>query len=122
MGTRFEGIRHEMTAVGDALRDGQVVELLIDALVLGVLRGADDYAFGILQKLEQRGDELKLREATLYPVLRCLEDKGLVDCYWRPGERGTDRKYYRITRSGRAHLEAQAAERERVASIPSRSV
>jgi PadR family transcriptional regulator PadR len=111
-----------MSAAGSKA-DGQVLKGLLDTLVLGVLSEGDSYGFAILQQIEQRlEDALVLKEATLYPLLHRLEEKALLECYWRPGDRGTDRKYYRITDSGRDFLAARIAEWERVASILQRSV
>lgn len=102
--------------------DGQVLKGLLDTLVLGVLDESDDYGFGILQKIGQRiGDSLVLKEATLYPLLHRMEDKAFVECYWRPGQRGTDRKYYRITADGRKHLADRVGEWKKVAAILTRT-
>ena len=43
----------------------------------------------------------------LYPVLHRLERQDLVAAKWGVAESGRKRKYYRITRRGRAHLAAQ---------------
>jgi len=77
-----------------------------------VLGDGDGYGFGILRELESRlgQDGQILREATLYPLLHRLEAKELVEAYWRPGQRGTDRKYYRITKDGRAYLKQRIAD------------
>ena len=43
----------------------------------------------------------------LYPVLHRLERLGYLSARWGTSETGRRRKYYRITRQGRAHLAAQ---------------
>ena len=40
----------------------------------------------------------------LYPVLHRLERQGLVEAKWGVSESGRKRKYYRITKEGRAQL------------------
>lgn len=50
------------------------------------------------------------RRGTLYPLLYRLEEQGLVEWEWDDPERGTRRKYYRLTAAGRARLEELAAE------------
>jgi DNA-binding PadR family transcriptional regulator len=40
----------------------------------------------------------------LYPVLHRLERLGHVEARWKVAESGRRRKYYRITRGGRAQL------------------
>jgi len=99
--------------------DAQIIKGLLDTLVLSVLREGDNYGFGIMESISaQLGGEADiLREATLYPLLHRLEEKELVEAYWRPGARGTDRKYYRITKEGRAHLEQRIRDWRKVARI-----
>jgi PadR family transcriptional regulator, regulatory protein PadR len=43
----------------------------------------------------------------LYPVLHRLERQGFVAAKWAAAESGRRRKYYRITKKGRAQLAAQ---------------
>ena len=52
-----------------------------------------------------REGELELHEGTLYPLLYRLEEQGLVRTEWDTPERGTPRKYYRLTAPGRKRLE-----------------
>jgi PadR family transcriptional regulator PadR len=105
--------------MADANSSAQVLKGLLDAIVLTVLTEEDNYGFGIIQEVSARlgQDREVLREATLYPLLHRMEGKGLVDAYWRPGERGTDRKYYRITAAGRKHLEARLDDWRQVARV-----
>jgi DNA-binding PadR family transcriptional regulator len=43
----------------------------------------------------------------LYPVLHRLERQSYVSAKWLASENGRRRKYYRITKEGRAYLAAQ---------------
>jgi DNA-binding PadR family transcriptional regulator len=43
----------------------------------------------------------------LYPVLHRLERQSLIAAKWGESESGRSRKYYRITKLGRAQLAAQ---------------
>lgn len=99
--------------------DGQLLKGLLDTLVLTVLDEGDNYGFGILQRVSEQldGDDTLLRDATLYPLLHRLEAKSFVESYFQPGQRGTPRKYYRITKGGRAQLKERIAEWKRVAAI-----
>ena len=40
----------------------------------------------------------------IYPALKCLEAKGLLECAVKPSAKGPDRKVYRRTKDGRAEL------------------
>ena len=99
--------------------DAQVLKGLLDTLVLTVLRGGDNYGFGIAQAVQGllEGDASILRDATLYPLLHRLESKGFVESYSKPGDRGTPRKYYRLTAAGRIQLKDRVSEWQYVASI-----
>src|SRR5262245_17682831 len=100
-------------------RDGQVLKGLLDTLVLRILEKGYNYGFGILQRVSEllEGDGTLLRDATLYPLLHRLEAKGFVESYFQQGQRGTPRKYYRLTSAGGLQLKERVAEWRRVAVI-----
>jgi DNA-binding PadR family transcriptional regulator len=52
---------------------------------------------------------LNFKEGTLYPALHKLESEGLLESY-EGSEKGRPRRYYRITKSGRAALARDRAE------------
>jgi PadR family transcriptional regulator PadR len=56
---------------------------------------------------ELSGGHLQWTDGMLYPVLHRLERQGHVAAKWSASESGRKRKYYRITREGRAQLAAQ---------------
>jgi PadR family transcriptional regulator PadR len=49
-------------------------------------------------------------EGTIYPLMRRMQDDGLVSTYLVEAPGGPPRKYYRLTESGKATLIAQRAE------------
>jgi PadR family transcriptional regulator PadR len=103
--------------------DGQVLKGLLDTLVLHALCHSDNYGFGILQRLGEHLDgETLLKERTLYPLLHRMEAKGFVESYYQPGDRGTPRKYYRITEAGRGQLGERVKEWSRVVGLLQRTV
>jgi PadR family transcriptional regulator PadR len=76
--------------------------------VLTLLADGEMYGYELVEALEQRsGRLLELGQSTVYPLLYNLEARGLVEPTRREAPSGRERKYYRITRSGRAWLEAQ---------------
>jgi PadR family transcriptional regulator, regulatory protein PadR len=108
----------------EAPSDGQVLKGLLDTLVLHALAERDDYGFGILERLGARlaDQKLVLRESTLYPLLHRLEDRGHIQSYFRPGDRGTPRRYYRITKPGRLLLREREAEWRAVSRLLERTL
>jgi hypothetical protein len=53
---------------------------------------------------ELSGGHLQWTDGMLYPVLHRLERQGYVAAKWSAAESGRRRKYYRITKEGRAQL------------------
>ena len=77
-------------------------------LVLAILAEGDSYGYAILKRVtELSGGHLQWTDGMLYPVLHRLERLGLVAAKWRAAESGRKRKYYRITKEGRAQLAFQ---------------
>ena len=80
-------------------------------LVLSLLRGGENYGYGIITELARRSDDtFLLKEGTLYPILHGLENKKYVVSYLKEAETGRQRKYYRITPKGLELLEKKAHE------------
>ncbi|MGE0867485.1 MAG: PadR family transcriptional regulator [Kofleriaceae bacterium] len=104
--------------------DGQVLKGLLDTLVLDALSDGDDYGFGLLERLggALEDQELMLRETTLYPLLHRLEERGFIDSYHVPGDKGRPRRYYRLTADGRSHLAERVAEWRRVDRLLDRTL
>lgn len=77
-------------------------------LVLAILAEADTYGYAILRRIgELSGGQLEWTDGMLYPVLHRLERHGHIAGKWGTSESGRRRKYYRITRQGRAELTEQ---------------
>ncbi len=77
-------------------------------LVLGILAQEESYGYAILKQVsELSGGQLEWSEGLLYPLLHRLERLGDVESYWRAADGVRRRKYYRITKQGRAELAEQ---------------
>ena len=99
--------------------NAQVIKGLLDTLVLRVLDQRDSYGFEMVRQVNSLvgQDREFLHAATLYPLVHRLESKGLLKSYWRPGARGTDRKYYHITKAGREYLNKRVRDWQKIARI-----
>lgn len=67
---------------------------------------SERYGYSLLQRLAERG--LEIEQGTLYPLLRRLDEQGLLESDWKV-EGPRPRKYYRMSEEGRrvlAELEA----------------
>jgi DNA-binding PadR family transcriptional regulator len=77
-------------------------------LILSILVEGESYGYAIVRRVaELSGGSLQWTEGMLYPLLHRLERQGHIEGRWGTAESGRKRKYYRITRSGRAHLTDQ---------------
>lgn len=93
-----------MTQLTKKTLDGNV-----ETLLLAVLQDGPNYGYQIVQELNRRAPGLlKLGEGTVYPVLHRLEERGLITAAWKKGDTGRERKYYRLSASGRRALAANA--------------
>jgi DNA-binding PadR family transcriptional regulator len=87
-------------------------------LVLSLLARGPKYGFQISYQIRTLlDDDIQLPNSKLYPMLHGLERDGAVESYWEPSEDGPDRKYYRLTESGRTELQAARAEWSRVHGV-----
>jgi PadR family transcriptional regulator PadR len=88
---------------------GLVQELRRGSLVLMVLSQLADpqYGYSLVQCLEAQG--LNLDPGTLYPLLRRLENQGLLASQWDT-ESARPRRYYQLSESGRRVLTDMAKE------------
>jgi transcriptional regulator len=88
--------------------DWEVKKGSAEILILGVLEERSRHGYEIARLIEQRSaGAIAFPSATLYPTLYKLERRGLITGRWveKAGQRR--RRYYRITRGGRAALGEQ---------------
>lgn len=77
----------------------------IQLCLLALLAKEEKYGFQILHELRDRSNGFfDLKEGTLYPALRRLEERGFVASRWQEPQTGIPRKYYRLTDRGRTAL------------------
>src|SRR6185295_2842306 len=77
-------------------------------LILAILSEGQSYGYAIIKRVtELSGGQLQWTDGMLYPVLHRLERQRLIAARWGKSEFGRKRKYYRITKEGRAQLEFQ---------------
>jgi PadR family transcriptional regulator PadR len=63
------------------------------------------YGYQIAKMIETRDDAVPMmKQGALYPVLRSLENGGLLESHVDPSVTGPPRRYYKITSSGRNTL------------------
>ena len=74
-------------------------------LILKLLEQEDMYGYQMIEELSKRSNKaFELKAGTLYPLLHTLEDKGWIQAYDADAN-GRVRRYYRLTKDGRAALQ-----------------
>ena len=87
----------------------------LDLMILTILTREAMHGYGISQRLAvlSRG-EFHVNPGSLFPSLYRLEQDGQLKAEWRATENNRRAKYYRLTGSGRRHLEQHLARWNRV--------
>jgi transcriptional regulator len=87
----------------------------LDLLILKVAALGPVHGYAIAQRLEQVSKHaVQVPQGSLYPALHRLENSGLLAAEWKDTETGREAKFYRLTKKGRAQLEAEADGWERL--------
>jgi transcriptional regulator len=82
----------------------------LPTLILHALAQGPSHGYRIAQEIKERSEGvLDFKEGTLYPALHKLENDGLVDSF-EEVEKGHPRRYYRVTKAGRAVLAKDRSE------------
>ncbi|CAN7606301.1 PadR family transcriptional regulator [Phenylobacterium sp. LjRoot219] len=86
--------------------DIQLKKGALELCVLALLSQHDSYAYEIASRL---ADAIGMGEGTIYPLMRRLQNDGLVETYLVESSSGPPRKYYRLTAAGRTSFGSQKA-------------
>lgn len=79
--------------------------------ILALLAERPLYGFEIARQIGERTNgALKFTLASLYPLLYEMEKRGWLEAKWEANEAGRDRRYYRLTPTGRKQLAPLRAE------------
>ena len=82
----------------------------LDLMVLSVLITGPQYGYSLQQRLrDATSGRVPLPAGTLYPLLHRLEAEKLIKSRWDETT-GRRRKWYEITKTGRARLGSQAGQ------------
>lgn len=88
----------------------------LDLLILKVAALGPVHGYAVAQRLQQVSrDVVQVPQGSLYPALHRLENRGLLVADWKQTETGREAKFYRLTRKGRAQLQAESASWRRLA-------
>lgn len=87
----------------------------LDLLILKTLSNESMHGYGIAQRIHQSVDDLlKIEDGSLYPALYRMEERGWISSEWGVSENNRRAKFYKLTRAGRKHLDAERANWDRI--------
>jgi PadR family transcriptional regulator PadR len=106
-----------VTEVNRVSKPSDLLQGTLDLLLMKILALGPLHGWAIVERLRQiSGDVLQVSDGSLYPALHKLEQEGWIAAEWKTSELGRRAKYYRLTRPGRAQLQKQARNWERLSS------
>jgi len=75
------------------------------------LAKGNNYGWDIVNTVKKlSGGNTHWNNASIYPVLKKMEEQGLIKSYWRIEEEQHPRKYYNLTETGIAEIQNKKAE------------
>ncbi len=83
--------------------DTQMMKGILEGCILKIISKEELYGYKTVERLNEIGFEVN--EATVYPILTRLENKGHLKVEKRPSPLGPMRKYYFVTQEGRTNLQ-----------------
>lgn len=85
----------------------------ISLFTLLIIKRKDSYGYAISQELKMLSKErINMKEGTMYPILKKLEEKKFINSYWNIEESDRPRKYYKILPAGEKAIEELIEQRD----------
>lgn len=83
----------------------ELIKGTLDVLILKTLSAGPLHGYGISKAIREATEEvLQVEEGALYPALRRLEKRGLLEGEWGVTDTGRDARMYRLTKEGEEAL------------------
>ena len=99
------------------MRPSDLIQGTLDVLILKSIATEPRHGWAIAKRIQAvSGDVLQIKQGSLYPALHRLESQGLIKAEWRMNETGREAKFYTLTKAGRAQLQAELSQWERLSA------
>jgi PadR family transcriptional regulator len=83
----------------------ELVAASATSIVLAIVSRGETYGYAIIKEIREASDaQIEWTDGMLYPVLRRLEEQGLLKSRWCVAESGKRRRYYTIKKTGQKAL------------------
>jgi transcriptional regulator len=98
-------------------KPSDLVQGTLDVLILRIVALEPKHGWAIAKRIQQVSrDVLQVQQGSLYPALHRLEQQGWITAEWKETPNGRPAKFYSLTRAGRAHLQREKAQWERLSA------
>ena len=99
------------------MRPSDLIQGTLDVLILKSLAAESRHGWAIAKRIQAvSGDVLQIKQGSLYPALHRLENQGLIKAEWRVNETGREAKFYTLTKAGRAELQVELEQWDRLSA------
>jgi PadR family transcriptional regulator, regulatory protein PadR len=104
-----------------AMKEIDLLQGTLDLLIFKTLSTEPMHGYRIAARIQQLSDEvLRIEEGSLYPALYRLEQKGFIESEWGMTDTNRKAKFYKLTRKGRAEMDAEAESWQRLSRAVAR--
>lgn len=76
----------------------QMLKGILEGCIIHLIGLEESYGYRVVEDLNRFGFDVN--EATVYPILKRLENRGLLEVEKKPSPWGPMRKYYRLSSQG----------------------
>lgn len=91
-------------------KPNDLVQGTLDLLILKTLLPEPMHGWAIAKRIQQlSNDVLQVQQGSLYPALHRLEQQGWIKSKWAESETGRQARFYSLTAPGRAQLEKETS-------------
>jgi PadR family transcriptional regulator, regulatory protein PadR len=98
-------------------KPSDLVQGTLDLLILKTISTAPKHGWAIAKRIQQISREvLQVQQGSLYPALHRLELRGWIKSKWGETETGRRARFYSLTAAGRAQLETETANWDRLSA------
>ncbi len=98
-------------------QEGELIPGTSDILILKALGSGPMHGYAVAEWIHERShDVLQVDEGALYPALHRLELRGLLSAEWGVSDNNRRAKFYKLTPTGRKHLETESQRWTRLSS------
>lgn len=98
-------------------KPSDLIQGTLDLLILRTLSLEPMHGWAIARRIQHVSEDvLQVTQGALYPALHRLERQGWLRAEWRSTDTGREAKFYALTRAGRAQLEKELAQWERLSN------